>query len=162
MVLSRFEEGFFVYSQQTTFACYNLQKDIQAHSIISVVDPPSGNLSISSSSHSFIYLTGDSVNLTCTVFGGNPIANLSWECSSKDPNTVTRSNSTLAALVLFLKVDKTFNNKDCTCRSSHPLQNKNKTVTLIVQCEYFSNVNDDELSIIHVFIFIFFFQMKAI
>lgn len=103
--------------------------------VITVYYPPSGNLSISSSSHSFIYLTGDSVNLTCTVFGGNPIANLSWECSSKDPNTVTRSNSTLAALVLFLKVDKTFNNKDCTCRSSHPLQNKNKTVTLIVQYE---------------------------
>lgn len=113
-------------------------------------------MSISSTSHSFVYTTGDSVNLTCTVFGGNPIANLSWECSSKDPITETRSNSTLAASVLFLKVDKTFNNKDCTCTASHPLQNKTKTVKLIVYCEYFNNVNDDvngdELSDIHVFI----------
>lgn len=126
--------------------------------IISVVDPPSGDLSISSSSHSFVYTNGDSVNLTCTVFGGNPIANLSWECGSKDPTTVKISNSSLAASVLTLKVDKVFNNKDCTCTASHPLQNKNKTVKLIVHCEYFNNVNDDELLIMNVFIFIFFFR----
>lgn len=97
--------------------------------------PPSGDLSISSSSHSFVYTTGDSVNLTCTVSGGNPIANLSWVCGSNNPTTVTISNSSLAASVLRLKVDKAFNNKDCTCTASHPLQNKNKTVKLIVHYE---------------------------
>lgn len=63
---------------------------------------------------------------------------------------------------MFFKVDKTFNNKDCTCTASHPLQNKTKTVKLIVYCEYFNNVNDDELSIIDEFIYFFFLDESNI
>lgn len=106
-----------------------------AETTINVLYPPSGDPSISSSSQTFVYTSGESVNLTCTVFGGNPIANLSWECSYTDPKTETRSNSSFAASILFLNVDKEFNNKDCTCTASHPLQVKKETVMLTVYYE---------------------------
>lgn len=146
---------------QTRLSCYNLWKD-QTDTNFSVVDPPSGDPSISSSSQTFVYTSGESVNLTCTVFGGNPIANLSWECSYTDPKTETRSNSSFAASILFLNVDKEFNNKDCTCTASHPLQVKKETVMLTVYCEYYNSGNDDELSVIHVLDLFISFQMKAI
>lgn len=102
-----------------------------------VLDPPSENPYISSSSRSFVFTSGDSVNLTCIVIGGNPIANLSWNCSSNNLETETHNNSTLGASVLFLKVDKKFNNRDCTCIATHPLQTKIKSEKLIVYCEFF-------------------------
>lgn len=105
---------------------------------ITVYYPPSENPYISSSSRSFVFTSGDSVNLTCIVIGGNPIANLSWNCSSNNLETETHNNSTLGASVLFLKVDKKFNNRDCTCIATHPLQTKIKSEKLIVY--YPSNI----------------------
>lgn len=103
---------------------------------IFVLDPPPENPYISSSSQSFVYTSGNIVNLTCIVHGGNPPANLSWNCISSDLKTDIHSNSTLAASVLFLKVDKKFNNRDCTCIATHPLQTKTKSEKLIVYCEF--------------------------
>lgn len=100
------------------------------------------------------------------MLGGNPLAKLSWNCISNDLETERHSNSTLAASVLFLKVDKKFNNQDCTCIATHPLETKTKSEKLIVYCEFFTaTILASELSIelyIDVFQNNFFFQMQAI
>lgn len=103
---------------------------------LDVIYPPSENPSISSSSQSFVYTSGDIMNLTCIVHGGNPLANLSWNCISTDWEVERHSNYTQTALIL--KVDKRFNNKDCTCIATHPLKTKFKSEKLTVY--YASNI----------------------
>lgn len=87
--------------------------------IIFVVDLLFGDLLILLSFYSFVYINGDFVNLICIVFGGNFIVNFLWECGFKDLIIVKISNFLLVVLVLILKVDKVFNNKDCICIVSY-------------------------------------------
>lgn len=103
--------------------------------LLDVKYPPSDDPVISSSSTHFVYISGDSINITCIQSGGNPIASLSWECSSTVLNIETHSNSTLATSVVFMKADKNLNNKDCTCIASHPLETKRTSVKLTVYYE---------------------------
>ncbi|VDI09995.1 Hypothetical predicted protein [Mytilus galloprovincialis] len=76
-------------------------------------------------------MTGDTIRLTCTVSGGNPLPTLSWNCSGISINNT--SGDTAAYSVMFT-VDKTFNNKICTCSATHPVSSYRPNVqhTLVV------------------------------
>lgn len=49
------------------------------------------------------------------------------------------NNFILVILVVFMKVDKNLNNKDCICIVSYFLEIKRILVKLIVYCEYYNN-----------------------
>lgn len=127
----------FKVSDMTQWLCCLYRILIFSTSIF-VLDPPSENPSISSSSQSFVYTSGDIMNLTCIVRGGNPLANLSWNCISNDWEVERHSNYTQTALIL--KVDKRFNNKNCTCIATHPLKTKFKSEKLTVYCKYRNDI----------------------
>ncbi|CAC5384802.1 unnamed protein product [Mytilus coruscus] len=70
-------------------------------------------------------LTGKTVTLTCSVPGGNPLAILSWNCSgTKENNTVGNT----ASYSITMSVNKSYNNKICTCTANHLISTYKPTV----------------------------------
>ncbi|CAC5390639.1 unnamed protein product [Mytilus coruscus] len=70
-------------------------------------------------------VTGENVTLTCIVFGGNPVATLSWNCTGINKNSTT---SAIASYSIEFVVNKTQSNKICACSAVHPVASYNQTV----------------------------------
>ncbi|CAC5391985.1 unnamed protein product [Mytilus coruscus] len=60
--------------------------------------------------------SGDTVYLHCSVYGGYPIANISWDCQGKIKD---QSSDTLSAVILELVVDRRYDDKICSCSATH-------------------------------------------
>ncbi|XP_076109516.1 nephrin-like [Mytilus galloprovincialis] len=63
-------------------------------------------------------ITGTEIVLTCSASGGNPLATLTWNCSGAKIKNTTEY---IASYSVTFIVDKTFNNKICTCSAIHPI-----------------------------------------
>ncbi|VDI02671.1 Hypothetical predicted protein, partial [Mytilus galloprovincialis] len=76
-------------------------------------------------------ITGTEIVLTCSASGGNPLATLTWNCSGAKIRNTTEY---IASYSVTFTVDKTFNNKMCTCSAIHPINSYRPRVqrTLIV------------------------------
>ncbi|CAC5384803.1 unnamed protein product [Mytilus coruscus] len=70
-------------------------------------------------------LTGNNVKLTCTVLGGNPLAILLWNCTGTEENN-TAGNT--ASYSITMSVNKSYNNKICTCTAHHLISTYKPTV----------------------------------
>lgn len=82
-------------------------------------------------------ITGSTISLICAVSGGNPLSTLSLNCTGTSLNNT--AGDTAAYSVTFT-VDKTFNNKICTCSATHPISSYRPNVQhmLVVYCKYTS------------------------
>lgn len=107
--------------------------------IISVSDPPSSEPAIFPSSPGGIYNSGTNATLTCQLYGGNPLANLTFKCTGKNVKESNQSNSTTAISVLSFETDSSFNNKTCNCIVKHLALDKivQNNITLTVNGMYF-------------------------
>ncbi|VDI68586.1 Hypothetical predicted protein [Mytilus galloprovincialis] len=85
--------------------------------VLNVFFAPGTNLTIQRKPAGGI-ISGNKVNLTCTASGGNPLATLLWNCSGTNTNYTTEN--TVSYSVEF-EVDKSDNNKVCTCSATHPI-----------------------------------------
>lgn len=88
--------------------------------------PPSSDPEISAVPPNFIYDDGTLVNLTCHLYGGNPVANLLLECNTLKGAYAVNENST-AVSVLSVAVNKSYNNQNCSCLASHQLFNRSRS-----------------------------------
>ncbi|VDI63890.1 Hypothetical predicted protein, partial [Mytilus galloprovincialis] len=70
-------------------------------------------------------ITGTSVTLTCTVSGGNPLVTLTWDCAGIKSNNTAGST---ASYDVTFSVDKSSNNKVCTCSATHPIMSYRPSV----------------------------------
>lgn len=109
------------------FSCYKL-------------DPPTSFPMILANPANFEYDDGTRVNLTCELSGGNPLATLSFKCNEISGTQSNYRNET-AISVLSVIVDKTYNNKQCSCLAMHRLFNISRPVTktLNIFCKYLGN-----------------------
>lgn len=105
--------------------------------MIFILDPPSSDPEISAVPPNFKYEDGTLVNLTCHLYGGNPVANLLLECNTLRGTYAVNENST-AVSVLSVAVNKSFNNQNCSCLARHQLLDRSKSTQkrLVVFCKY--------------------------
>ncbi|CAC5373537.1 unnamed protein product [Mytilus coruscus] len=101
---------------------------------------PGTNPIISQIPHGGI-LTGNNIKLTCTVTGGNPLAILSWNCSGTIENNTVENT---ASYSIILSVNKSYNNKICTCTARHLISTYKPTVQQNLVVYY---APDDRLNI---------------
>lgn len=78
--------------------------------------------------------SGDTVYLHCSVYGGNPIAKIIWDCQGKIKD---QSSDTLSAVILELVVDRSYDDKICSCTATHRDPSYKHTIQhkLIVYCK---------------------------
>ncbi|CAG2228535.1 unnamed protein product [Mytilus edulis] len=62
--------------------------------------------------------TGDEVTLTCKVSGGNPLAELNWDCGDGIKNNTSGNTSSYSVR---FQVNKSNNGKQCNCAATHPV-----------------------------------------
>lgn len=103
------------------------------HSLV-VSYPPSSEPVIFPSSPGGLFNSGANATLTCQLSGGNPLANLTFNCTGKKLKEFNQSNSTTAISVLSFEIDSSFNNRTCTCIVKHPALDKivQTSITLTV------------------------------
>ncbi|VDH97101.1 Hypothetical predicted protein [Mytilus galloprovincialis] len=93
-----------------------------APDVIPTIQVPSGGI-----------ITGTSVTLTCTVSGGNPLVTLTWDCAGIKSNNTAGST---ASYDVTFSVDKSYNNKVCTCSATHPVSSYRPSVQHILVVYY--------------------------
>ena len=81
-----------------------------------IPDPPNANPVVQQIPNGAI-IASNTVRLLCTASGGNPLPTLSWDCTGTYTNN-TSGNT--ASYSVELNVDKTYNNRICTCAATHP------------------------------------------
>ncbi|CAG2249479.1 unnamed protein product [Mytilus edulis] len=83
--------------------------------------------------------TGGKVTLTCNTTGGNPLAELNWDCGEDGDIKNNTSGNTSSYSVRF-EVNKSYNGKQCNCSATHPVttctQFSQITLTYHLQEEY--------------------------
>ena len=106
------------------------------------IDQPSGNPVIDNMNSPPVFYKDDNIEMLCSVSGGLPPANLSWDCPGLTSNS-QRGNSTHSWLTASGTATKALNGKTCTCAAQHyawvPVGSNLRTVqtpNIIVYCEY--------------------------
>ncbi|XP_071172346.1 protein turtle homolog B-like isoform X1 [Mytilus edulis] len=76
-------------------------------------------------------ISGNTMQLVCSIYGGNPLPVLSWNCTGTLKN-LTTGNTASYSVEIF--VDKSDNNKVCSCIATHIISSYNPTIqhTLVV------------------------------
>lgn len=101
------------------------------------LDPPTSGPAILSNASNFEFDDGTLVTFICKLNGGNPLATLDFKCNKLIGTYANVGNKT-ATSVLSVEVNKSYNNKQCSCLAKHQLFNssRSETKTLTVFCEY--------------------------
>ncbi|XP_062605655.1 synaptogenesis protein syg-2-like [Saccostrea cucullata] len=98
--------------------------------------PPSSDPVFTASPPGLQYNTGTTVNLTCQLPGGNPLATLSWRCKNTAMTGTNQSTFTTAVSVLPLVMDSSYNNQQCTCTANHRLLTSPKSTSVSLTVFY--------------------------
>ena len=106
------------------------------------IDPPSGNPVIDNKNSPPVFYKDDNIEMTCSVSGGLPPANLSWDCPGLT-SISQRGNSSHSWLVASGTATRALNGKSCRCTAQHyawlPLESNLRTVqtpNITVYCKY--------------------------
>lgn len=80
-------------------------------------------------------VAGDNIHISCSIFGGNPIANLSWDCPG-NVSTQTDNDKSISYLAFEMRTED--NRKTCSCIAVHTINNFTKSAHYILEvlCEY--------------------------
>ena len=107
-----------------------------------LVDPPSGNPVIGYMTLPPVFYKDDNIEMTCSVSGGLPPANLSLDCPGLTSNSQT-GNSSHTCLTASGTATKALNGKTCTCTAQHYAwlilgsnQRTVQTPNITVYCEF--------------------------
>ncbi|XP_062605887.1 nephrin-like [Saccostrea cucullata] len=130
------DNGQQVYCKATNGPGNNIESN---ECILHVRYPPSTAPDITASPSGLQYNTETTVNLTCQLSGGNPIATLSWICKKTGITGINQSNSTTAVAVLSLVMDSSYNNQLCTCTANHSLLTSPKSTSVSLTVFYVPN-----------------------
>lgn len=80
-------------------------------------------------------VAGDNIQISCSIIGGNPVANLSWDCPG---NVSTQTDKTKAISLLKFELKAEDDRKTCSCIALHNVNHfrKSNHHTLKVLCEF--------------------------
>ncbi|XP_052074119.1 hemicentin-1-like [Mytilus californianus] len=78
--------------------------------------------------------TGETLHVTCSVSGGNPLATITWNCSG---TTVKKSFDKVALLNISFTVGKQDDGVRCTCYASHIIATYNATAEKVIIIEVY-------------------------
>lgn len=80
---------------------------------------------------------GSFIDIHCFLFGGNPLATLSWRCNENSIAGTNIQNETTSRSELLLQAKSSYNGKTCDCIATHNLMNPRKVSTnLNILCKY--------------------------
>ena len=79
------------------------------------------------------------LNLTCEIEGGNPLATLTWNCYKGNVMDESSGNKTIRRVTWIAERNK---DGSCTCTAYHPAfsSNRSDTINVEILCEYFKTV----------------------
>ena len=95
-------------------------------------DPPPLNQTLPNidSTAPLVFYEGDSLEMTCEIEGGSPLANLSYDCPGLDSQTGSDSSKTWSTVNGTVR--RTLNNQRCACTAQHyawlPPESQTRTV----------------------------------
>lgn len=77
-----------------------------------------------------------SVNASCFIHGGNPLATLELSCNGNSGRNYSTSLTSIS--ILIFTPTSAYNMKNCTCIATHPVISFEKSMSEIieVQCKY--------------------------
>ncbi|CAC5359257.1 unnamed protein product [Mytilus coruscus] len=104
-----------------------------ASTVISIKEAPSHTISLTENPKGPIN-TGDTLHVTCSVSGGNPLATITWNCSG---TTVKKSSDKVALLDISFTVGKQDDGVRCTCYASHLIPTYNATAKKVIIVEVY-------------------------
>ncbi|VDI63052.1 Hypothetical predicted protein [Mytilus galloprovincialis] len=76
--------------------------------------------------------------LTCEIKGGNPLANITWQCNESTPVDSTRTSANSSISLVQLIARKWLNGTACNCTGSHPAWTQHNSTSLVldIRCKY--------------------------
>ena len=119
------------------FMLYPYFKFIVTPTFYCVSDPPDENILVEQKPPGPVD-TGSTVQLSCSVNGGNPLPSLSWDCGG---NKTTLFNKTTSVFLVEFIVNKNQNGKLCKCSATHPISSYKPSaqLELVVYCKFCSH-----------------------
>ncbi|CAC5398626.1 unnamed protein product [Mytilus coruscus] len=107
------------------------------HHTLSVLYPPDMEPVIQVLSDLKPLVAGDNIHISCSIIGGNPIANLSWDCPG-NVSTQTDNNKAISYLAFEMRAED--DRKTCSCIAAHTVNHFRKSVHYILEVLYFPNI----------------------
>ncbi|XP_071172166.1 nephrin-like [Mytilus edulis] len=74
--------------------------------------------------------------LTCEIKGGNPLANIAWQCNESTPVNSTRTSANSSISLVKLIARKWLNGIACNCTGSHPAWTQQNSTSIVLNIRY--------------------------
>ncbi|CAC5367821.1 unnamed protein product [Mytilus coruscus] len=110
-----------------------------ANTVISIKAPPSSNTILITANPTGPINSGETIHVTCSLSGGNPLATLSWNCSG---TTINKSSEKSAFLDIAFTVGQQDDGKICTCFATHLIASYNATAEKVVKLKVYYRPDD--------------------
>ncbi|CAC5419512.1 unnamed protein product [Mytilus coruscus] len=110
-----------------------------ATTVISIKEAPSSNTILITTNPIGPIISGETLHVTCSISGGNPLPILTWNCSGTVINTSSEKSA-------FLDIAFTVRQQDdgtiCTCFASHLIASYNATAEKVVKLNVYYHPDD--------------------
>ncbi|CAC5367820.1 unnamed protein product [Mytilus coruscus] len=110
-----------------------------ATTAISIKEAPSSNTILITANPTGPINSGETIHVTCSLSGGNPLATLTWNCSGTAINKFSEKS---AFLDIALTVGQQDNGKICTCFASHLIASYHATAEKVVKLKVYYYPDD--------------------
>ena len=107
--------------------------------VFSIDSPISEPMIYGLSGNTYTLVENMTLNLTCVVEAGNPLATLAWKCNA---GTVTDESSRSKTILRVTWLAERNKDRYCTCTAYHPSFSSVRSATAIVEvlCKYLESV----------------------
>ncbi|CAG2206023.1 unnamed protein product [Mytilus edulis] len=110
-----------------------------ATTVISIKEAPSSNTILITANPTGPINSGETLHVTCSISGGNPLAILTWNCSG---TAINKSSEKSAFLDIELTVGQQDDGTICTCFASHLIASYNATAEKVVSLKVYYHPED--------------------
>ncbi|CAG2241245.1 IGSF9B [Mytilus edulis] len=90
--------------------------------------------------------SGETLHVTCSISGGNPLAILTWNCSG---TAINKSSEKSAFLDIAFTVGQQDDGTICTCFASHLIATYNATAEKVVSLKVYYNTSVTEVTVLN-------------
>lgn len=109
---------------------------------MSFLEAPSSNTILITANPTGPINSGETLHVTCSISGGNPLAILTWNCSG---TAINKSSEKSAFLDIAFTVGQQDDGTICTCFASHLIATYNATAEKVVSLKVYCKFNKMEL-----------------
>ncbi|XP_063447982.1 hemicentin-1-like [Mytilus trossulus] len=125
------KNGYFTYKSvlfKSSLFIYNLTYIVEKNEV------PSSNTILITANPTGPINSGDTLHVTCSLSGGNPLAILTWNCSG---TAINKSSEKSAFLDIALTVGQQDDGTICTCFASHRIASYNATAEKVISLKVY-------------------------